>query len=183
MALPHALKVAAALGTLSSAAWVSTFAAFSDSGTATSGSFTTGTLDLKLDGADSSTLTSLALPNAKPGDVVYAPLVLSSPSGTSSLAMTYGMTTVATGNAALGAALQVGVRSGVTDCSAAGYLGSGTSVVASGTALASATVSGRSLASGATETLCFQLSLPSSVADNALQGKTAGATFTFTATT
>lgn len=183
MPVLHTLKVLAALGTLSSAAWVSTFADFSDTGTASSGSFTTGTLNLKLGGADNTTLTALALPNAKPGDSVYAPLVVSNPGSTvSSLALKYSMTSAATGDSALGTALRVGVRTGVTACDAAGYAQSGTQLLASTTTLAAAALTARPLVAGASETLCVHLTLPTEVVDNDLQGKTSGLAFSFTAT-
>ena len=185
MSMSKNLRVLAALGTLSGAVWAGTFASFTDDADS-SATFTAGTVDLVAGGDidDAHDFASLTVPNMKPGDVQYAPLSIDN-AGT--LDFAYGMSASATDvggtPAGLGAALQLAVRTVSTagDCSAGGW-GGGTDVVSYG-ALTVASVTGRTLAAGGSEVLCFQVTFPDTGAgaDNALQGAATTATFSFTA--
>ena len=155
-------------------------ALFTDSQAASTGNFTTGSVSLSV----SSVSTSLALSNMAPGDTVTAPLTVTN---SGSLALRYAMTSAAAGDSGLASALSVAIKSGVSDCSNGGFAGSGSSVatgtlaaVGFGDPSAGAQAGDRVLPTGS-EALCFQVKLPST-ADNSLQGgKTASATFTFSA--
>lgn len=169
----RAVKTVAALGMLSSVVWASTYAAFSDTVDAPTGTFTAGTLDLTA--TDTTAFATLMTAgNMKPGDAVYAPLTMSN---AGSLALTYGMGVTGLSGAL---PLTVSVKSGVTLCNAAGYGLTGTAVKTDDP-IASASFTGRALAASVgSETLCFRLQLPST-ADNTAQGQTASVTFRFTA--
>ena len=167
-------------GILVAAAWGGTMALFTDAQAASTGSFTTGRVALSV----SSVSTSLALSNMAPGDTVTAPLTVTN---SGSLALRYAMSSASAGDSALASALSVAIKSGVADCSNGGFGASGSSVttgtlasVGFGDPTAGAQTGDRVLPSGS-ETLCFQVKLPTT-ADNSLQGgKTASATFTFSA--
>lgn len=165
---------------------VVTGAFFTDQATATNNAFTTGTVDLTATPATS----VVTLPNMAPGDVVTAPLTVNN-AGT--LAYRYSVlstTTVSTPD--LAAQLDLTVKTGVPSCTTAGFAASG--AVAYGPAdlgsLAGTKVLGdaaagqqtgdRTLAAGASEVLCLQVSLPSATG-NTYQAKTTTATFTFDA--
>lgn len=160
---------------------VGTLAAWTDTSTATSGTFSTGTVDLKLgtttanavDTNPSSFTTGLTLTGMAPGATKSQTLVVVN-SGT--LQFGYTIAGTATNNGAgadqLGSAMTLNVYPGST---------------CTGTALNSTAkftfgvTTARTLAGGANETLCFVATLPSN-ADTALQNQTTTATFTFTAT-
>lgn len=165
---------------------VVTGAFFTDQATATNNAFTTGTVDLTATPATS----VVTLPNMAPGDVVTAPLTVNN-AGT--LAYRYSVlstTTVSTPD--LAAQLDLTVKTGVSSCTTAGFAASG--AVAYGPAdlgsLAGTKVLGdaaagqqtgdRTLAAGASEVLCLQVSLPSATG-NTYQAKTTTATFAFDA--
>ena len=181
MRLSRKVKAVAALGTLSGAVWASTYASFSDSATASS-TFSTGTLDLVLNGdaSDAYAFTSLQSSNLKPGDVVYAPLTVAN---TGSLGFSYAMTSSSTNadSKALRDTLRLGAKlvASAGACDASGYSGSSTTVMAEG-AISGAAISSRSVGTGASEVLCFKVELPSSAGD-ALQGATTTTTMTFSA--
>lgn len=173
-------RVVASSGMLLAGVWGGAMALFTDAESVASGDFTTGNVAIGVTPVS----TSLALANMAPGDAVTAPVTVSN-DGT--LDLRYAVSSVSGGDAGLAAALAVTVKSGVADCTNGGFAGSG-SAVASGTlaslsvgsTTAGAQAGDRTLAPGGSEVLCFQVSLPTSAA-NALQGKTAGATFTFSA--
>ena len=183
MSMSKNLRVIAALGTLSGAVWAGTFASFTDDASS-SATFTAGTVDLVAGGDvnDAYDFASLTVPNMKPGDVQYAPLTIDN-AGT--LGFTYGMTSAAVDGAVsgLGAALDLEIRSvaAAGDCTAAGW-SAATSVVPAG-GLTAAAITGRTLAAASGEVLCFQVTFPDTGAglDNALQGSSTTATFSFTA--
>ena len=150
-------------------------AQFTDSTTAT-WSFTAGTVDI------STNPTAFAsIPAMMPGDASTQALTVTN-GGTGDLR--YAMSTVATN--ALGAQLQLTVKTqdGGGGCAAF----TGTSVLAAtalnGAAIGSATqgaqAGDRTLAAGATEVLCFRVSLALATG-NAFQGVSSAATFTFDA--
>lgn len=173
-------RVVASSGMLLAGVWGSAMALFTDAESVATGSFTTGRVGIGVTPVS----TSLALANMAPGDKVTATVTVSN-DGT--LDLRYAATSVAGGDAGLASALAVTVKSGVTDCSNGGFSGSGAAVAGGtlsalsfGNATPGAQAGDRSLAPGGAEVLCFQVALPTSAA-NALQGKTASATFTFSA--
>jgi len=178
------IRILAALGTLSGAAWAGTFASFTDDASSTA-TFSAGTVDLVVggDSDDAHDFASLSVTNMKPGDVTYAPL---SVANTGSLGFSYALTGATTDTAdtpaGLGAALRVAVKSvgTSTTCDAAAFTASADQVAAS-SAFSSVSTSDRSVASEASETLCFQVSFPTD-SGNALQGAATTATLSFTAT-
>jgi hypothetical protein len=176
------LKILLCLGSLFGATWAGTFATFTDSGTATT-TFTAGTVDLLIsnEADDDYAFTSLQVLNLKPGDVQYAPLTIAN---NGSLDFTYTMAASATNGDGLGLRdqLLLGIKkvANAGACDAAGYAASVDTLTASG-ALSAGAIASRSLASAASEVLCFKIDLPAATA-NAFQGASAPATFTFTAT-
>ena len=183
MSMSKNLRVIAALGTLSAAVWAGTFASFTDDADATA-TFTAGTVDLVAGGdtSDAKDFADLTVPNMKPGDVQYAPLAIDN-AGT--LGFTYDMSSAAVDGAVtgLGDALDLEVRSvaAAANCSATDFA-SGTAVVAAGD-LKAASITDRPLASAGGEVLCFKVTFPDtgSGLDNALQGASTTATFSFVA--
>jgi hypothetical protein len=176
------LKLLLCLGSLFGATWAGTSATFTDSGTATA-TFTAGTVDLLLNGEadDDYAFTSLQVLNLKPGDVQYAPLTVAN-NGT--LPFTYSMAASATNTDGLGLRdqLTLGIKkvANTGACDAAGYAASTDVLTASG-ALSAGAIASRSLASAASEVLCFKIELPAATG-NTFQGASAPTTFTFTAT-
>ncbi len=173
-----------ALGPVVLISWAGAHAAFTDSAPATS-SFSTATIDLKLNNADSLAFTSLSTANMLPGTTKYAALTTKN-AGTADF--TYGLvtasaasgTTTTANAAALAAALQVGIRDVAGTCDASTYAAASGATVMAPTALSTASFSGRALAVSASEVLCFQVTLPVTAA-NTLQGTAIDTTFTFTA--
>jgi len=173
-------RVIASSGVLLAGVWGGAMALFTDTESVASGDFTTGSVAIGVTPVS----TSLALADMAPGDEVTAPVTVSN-DGT--LDLRYAVTSVSGGDADLAAALAVTVKSGVADCTNSGFAGSG-SPVAGGTLSAlsfgdvtpGAQADDRTLAPGGSEVLCFQVALATSAADT-LQGKTASATFTFSA--
>ncbi|MFN8506985.1 MAG: TasA family protein [Dehalococcoidia bacterium] len=169
-------------------------AVFTDTATSTGNTFTTGTLDIKLgDGSatpSDSVTASVAFNAMAPGDSVTRPVVVSN-AGTN--ALRYAISSAATNadSKALKDSLALVVKtadvttpgtpcdnfdgtqlySGDLDSTAGKILGDSTSGAQTGD---------RTVAAGATETLCFQVSLALS-AGNSLQGAATTATFTFDA--
>ena len=137
-------------------------------------SFSTGTIDI-----ESNPAVLTAVSGMMPGGTNTQALTIQN-AGTASLR--YAMTTVATNT--LGDNLQLEVRTLGTSCATF----DGTVVLAAtaldGAAIGSPTqgaqTGDRTLAGGASEVLCFRVSLPLS-AGNTLQGATSDATFTFDA--
>lgn len=164
---------------LAGAPWAFTQAVFTDTETVTGNTFSTGTIVLGL----SSTSAVLTLSGVFPGDKVTAPLTVSN-SGTG--ALRYAMSSSAT-NATLAGGINGTVKSGVTLCDNTGFGLTGSSVTTGtmdslgfGSSSQGAQSGDRSLAAGASETLCFQAELPTS-AGNTLQGLSTTVTLTFTA--
>lgn len=170
----RALKTVAALGMLSSAVWASTFASFSDTADGTT-SFSSGTLDIKVAGAENTAFTTLSASNLKPGDALYAPLTLTN---TGSLAAGVSMATASvTGTLPV----LVTVKRDVTACSSSGFTADGTALGSAGAPLASSSFGTQSLAATTGSLpLCFKVELPQAT-DNTFQNTSAGATFRFTA--
>ncbi|MBD8585032.1 hypothetical protein IFT90_10740 [Frigoribacterium sp. CFBP 8766] len=186
------VRAVLALGTVLGLGTVATLAAFTDTVTAT-GSFSTGTLDLKLNDQDVTTaLTGLTMTAAKPGDSTYALLTVRNGG---SLPFNYTYTTVAGGAdaAVLGPVLNFGVASLGTGtynvgtpptCSSATFGTTPATVVTPSTTKLSAgpaTAAARPLAVTQVEYLCVRAEVPAD-ATNTVQGKTVTATMTVTAT-
>jgi camelysin-like metallo-endopeptidase len=167
----------AALAALTLGAGSFSLAQFTDQDTST-WSFTAGSIDI-----DAEATVGAAVSGMMPGDSVTDDLLVSN-LGTQSLR--YAMTTAATG--ALGSALQVEVRGVDVDTVGCGSF-DGAPIIAAGTTLNGAAFGSnaqgfnagdRTLAGGASETLCFRATLPLS-ASTTLQGASSTATFTFDA--
>ena len=174
------VRAALAAGSVLGIGGIGTLAAWTDQSTATTGTFSTGTIDLKLgstpaDNNPAAFTTAFALANMKPGDSKQATLQVNN-SGT--VPFTYTISGTATNSAS---ANQLGHDMALliyptSDCS-------GTTVLNSSTdKFTFSATAPRALAAGANETLCFKATLPSN-ADTALQGQSTVGTFTFVATT
>jgi predicted ribosomally synthesized peptide with SipW-like signal peptide len=186
------VRAVLALGTVLGLGTVATLAAFTDTVTAT-GSFTTGTVDLKLNDQDVTTaLTGLTMTTAKPGDSTYALLTVRNGG---SLPFNYAYTTAASGAdaAVLAPVLNFGVSTLGTGtynvgtpptCSAATFSATPAVIVtpaATKLSAGPATTAARALANGQVEYLCVRAEVPAD-AGNTAQGKTVTATMTVTAT-
>jgi predicted ribosomally synthesized peptide with SipW-like signal peptide len=159
---------------------VSTLAYWTDNATLAGGTFTAGTLDIKLSGVDNNPAaftTSFALANMQPGDAKAASVTVQN---AGSLDFTYTATGIAPG--ALGSQLVFRVVPGGT------VAGSGTSMSCSGgTQTFNATMNAsqaviptdRPIASAGSESFCVTATLPSSSTTG--QGTSTTATFTFNA--
>ncbi len=181
--IPSRVQALLALGVLAVPASIGTFAFWTDEVVVTGTTFTAGTLDLRVNGADTVTgYTTLNLSTMVPGSSVAGVLTVRN-QGTASLK--YTATTVATNADAknLRGALVVKVTG---DTSVAGTAPSAT---CAGTALAGTTTAlngglvntARLLGGGTEEKLCVQVTLPTNAASS-LQGATTDVSFTFSAT-
>jgi hypothetical protein len=167
-----------AVGILAGAPWALTQAIFTDSQAVGSNAFSTGSIDI----STSPTSALVTYSTMAPGDKVTAPVTVSN-GGT--LQLRYAMSTSISGSSVLSDGLTLTIRSGVTTCSNAGFATDGTQVY-SGSVTAGAIgdvtqgsqAGDRTLNASASESLCFQVQLPTSAA-NALQSLSATATFTF----
>jgi hypothetical protein len=137
-----------------------------------------GSIDLKVNGLDGTVaFSTLALTGMTPGTTAAGVLTVSN-TGLSPLKYTATSTASNTANG-LAAALVVKVTG---DASAPAKTCTGATLAGTGTSLNGSVVStGRRLAAGASETLCVQVTLPST-APSSLQGATTVATLTFSAT-
>ena len=181
MQFPSSRRVRAllALGPLVGLSWVGAYAAFTDSVDVTT-SFSTGSIQIRAnDQSGTVAFTSLSATGMIPGAVRYAPLRITN---SGSADFSYSMTTATSGSAPLAGALTNGIRVVPSaTCTATEYNASTTTLHAEAAGLGAAAIAARPLAAGASELLCFKVALPSGAA-NTLQGQTANATFTFTAT-
>ncbi len=166
----------AALSALTLGAGSVSLALFTDTDTST-WSFTTGSIDL-----ESNPAVMTTIPAMMPGDVAADSLTIAN-NGTATLR--YAMSTVATNT--LGGQLQVAVRA--EDAGGGCTAFTGAVIVASGTGLNGAAIGNpaqgaqagdRTLAGGASEVLCFRVTLPLN-SPNTFQAQTSVATFTFAA--
>jgi spore coat-associated protein N len=166
----------AALSALTIGAGSVSLALFTDSDSST-WSFTVGTIDIESNPAVMTAITGMM-----PGDIASDSLTISN-AGNATLR--YAMTTVATN--ALGGQLTTEVRAEDAGGGCAAFTGA--VIVAGGTTLNGAgfgsvaqgpQAGDRTLAGGASEVLCFKVTLPS-LTPNAFQGATSTATFTFAA--
>jgi spore coat-associated protein N len=165
-----------ALSALTFGAGSVSLALFTDSDSST-WSFTTGTIDI-----ESNPAVVTAVAGMMPGDVAADSLTISN-AGNATLR--YAMATTATN--ALGGQLTVAVRAedaggGCTAFTGAVIVAAGTTLngAAIGSAAQGAQAGDRTLAGGASEVLCFRVTLPLSTNDT-FQGATSLATFSFAA--
>ncbi|HEX9775319.1 MAG TPA: TasA family protein [Actinomycetota bacterium] len=165
------------VGALAGAPWALTQAVWGDSADIDANTFSTGTITL----STNPTTALVSFAGMLPGDQVTAPVTVSNDGA---MDMRYAMTTAVT-NSTLGDGLTLAVKSGVLLCDDSGFGLTGTSLYsgsltagAIGDPAQGADTGDRALAASATETLCFQVALPTT-ASNALQNTTTTATFTF----
>jgi predicted ribosomally synthesized peptide with SipW-like signal peptide len=168
-----------------------TYAFWTDDVTITGTTFTSGTLDLQVNGSDSYTTTTLGMSGTPmvPGDTSAEVLVMRN-NGTAPLkyTLTGGLTGADAGAYSTAASLELTVVAGGTRS------GSGNAATCTGgttiygpTALTNVTSTAiigtrrGPLAPAATESLCFQVTFDPA-APSSLQGKTTTATFTATGT-
>lgn len=160
-----------------------TYAHWTDEATVDGTTFTSGTLDLRVDDADSTTgYTALNLSLMVPGNSVAGVLTVKN-SGNVPLKYTATTTASNADGKGLGAALVVTVTgaSSVTGASPAQTC-AGAPLSGFGTSLGgSLTTTSRLLAAASTETLCVQVTLPTN-ASTAVQGALTEVGFTFTGT-
>lgn len=174
------IRALLALGVVLGLGAVTTGAYWTDDATVTGVTLSTGRLDLKIDGQDNVTgYTSLNLTDMVPGNSVAAVLTISN-SGT--VPFSYTATSTASDTKSLATVLQVKVT---TDPSVSGSAPAKTcassGIPGSGTTLNGGLINaGRTVAAGASEKLCVQVTLPAGAA-NSFQGATAGITLAFTA--
>lgn len=176
------IRAILALGCVLGLGAVGTTARWSDEAVATSGIFSTGSIDLQLNSDQGNptayAFATLSKTGMKPGNSVAATLPVQNKGP---LPFTYSMATVATGG--LANHLTVAVYSGgVASNTATAGSCTGTAVVGP-TSLNGAAVPSRGplAATNGTETLCFVIAL-SPIAPISAQSATASATFTFSAT-
>ncbi|SDD14740.1 SipW-dependent-type signal peptide-containing protein [Rhodococcus tukisamuensis] len=176
-------RAIASLGIVLGLGAIGTLAAWSDSATATSGVFSTGSVDLQLNNDPGNptayAFASLTKTNMMPGNSVAATLPVQN-KGT--VPFSYTMVANST-SSTLAPYLKVLVSTGTSNGTAC----SGGTVIANNLALTSGgstnvIPTGRALNNGASETLCFQVTLDPSVLTSE-QNKTVSTSFNFNATT
>ena len=159
-------------------------AVFTDTEANTGNTFASGGVDIAVAPATAAVTLSPVLPGSR----VTAPLLVTN-SGV--LDLRYAITSDTT-EAVLASALQLTVKSGVTDCTSTGFsatgtvlygpgpLGGATTVPVTGSVAQGQQAGDRTLAPAASETLCFDVSLPSTTG-NGVANLSTTATFTFSA--
>lgn len=157
-------------------------AVFTDTSSVDANSFATGNVDI----ATAPTTALLTFSNMAPGDQVTNPITVSN---AGSLDLRYAITSTTTENTLAGQ-LRLTIKSGVATCTNAGFgssgtglygpaaLGNTTAINVVGSPSQGAQAGDRTLASGASETLCFNASLPLSTG-NAYANLSTTATFAF----
>jgi predicted ribosomally synthesized peptide with SipW-like signal peptide len=178
------LRAFLALGVIGAlAATGSTFASWTDSVAIAGTDFSTGTIDLKVQNLDAvPAYTDLTITTMVPGNTVAGVLTVKN-SGTAPLKYTATTTASNTDGKALATALVVKVTGAATITGTApSATCGGSTLTGTGTAFGGGLVTtGRLLAAGASETLCVQVTLPTTAASS-LQGATTSVAFTFTST-
>ena len=179
------------LGCLVGVSGVGTLAFWTDTATVPTGSFASGTLDVKVNGADGVTLGDLSMAGMVPGESAAANLTIAPAAGT--LPLDYYLTGTATGLLATDlTGLKWTVTLGTAGTPQGSQAGGNRSNTCSGTVLASSAqlasgtttlVGGntaalrRDVPAGGSETLCVLVTLPGTAA-NSLQGANGSATLT-----
>jgi predicted ribosomally synthesized peptide with SipW-like signal peptide len=177
------LRAALGLGVLLSLGVAGTHAYWTDQVSVVGATFSTGTIDLKVNNLDAAVdFSTINLAGMVPGNTTAGVLTVKN---AGSAALKYIATSTATNadGKGLGAALVVKVTADAATTGAApAKTCAGSALAGTGTSLSSSVVStGRLLAPGATETLCVQVTLPAT-APSALQAATTTATLTFSGT-
>lgn len=174
------LRALLGLGLVSVLGATGTFAAWTDNAVVTGTTFTSGTIDLRVDNQDSlPAYTSLNLATMVPGNSTAAVLTIKN-NGTAPLKYTAVSTAGNSDGKGLGAALVVKVTGGTVQGASPSATCSGATLTGTETTLGTSLVTtGRLLQPAATETLCLQVSLPANAATS-LQGGTTNVTLTFT---
>lgn len=178
MAVPAAIALVSMAG-LTGLASTAVFG----SGTApVGGTFTSGSVDLNASPASA----AIVMSNMAPGDTTYGTINVQN-SGTLQHRWSATTTVSGTGAATLGKGLVATVKTGVTDCSAAGFAATGTQIftgildtVAIGNPTQGQQAGDRLLAAAASENLCISVNLPLAAA-NTVQGQNITSTFNFSA--
>jgi predicted ribosomally synthesized peptide with SipW-like signal peptide len=176
-------RAALSLGVVLAVGATGTFAYWTDSATVDGATFTAGTIDLQVNGANNPTYTSLNLTTMMPGNSMAGTLVVRN-NGNVPLKYT---ATSTSAPAVLSGALVVKVTGDqYTAGTAPSMTCGGAALAGAATALGGATAApllttGRKLLPGDSETICLQVTLPAN-ADPSLQGKTSAVSFTFTGT-
>ena len=163
-------------GTVAIAGVVSSLALFADSDALGANAFTTGTIVLGLN-PTTALLTSSAL---MPGDNVNGTLVVSN-TGTAQLRYAMSSSSTNTDGKGLAAQMTLTIKTLGTSCATfdgTSLFSGALSAAAMGSNAAGAQAGDRTLAAGASETLCFRASLPLA-SGNTFQNATTTTTFTF----
>ena len=176
-------RAIASLGIVLGLGAIGTLAAWSDSATATSGVFSTGSIDLQLNGNQGNpsayAFATLTKTGMMPGDSVAATLPVQN---TGTTPFNYTMVANAT-SSALAPQLKVLVSTGTsngTTCTGGTVIANNLPLVSGGAANLIPTA--RPLAVGGSETLCFKVTLDPN-APVSVQNQTVNTSFNFNATT
>lgn len=175
-------RAALGLGVVLAVGATHTFAYWTDAVPVAGSTFTSGTIDLKVNGSDSVTgYTTLSLPAMVPGNSTAGILTITN-SGTAPLKWTAATTVVDADSKNLSGVLTVKVTGGpVTGTSPTAACG-GTALAGGASSLTTPLMTtGRLLAPAAAEQICVQVTLPASVG-SAYQGARTTADFSFTGT-
>jgi predicted ribosomally synthesized peptide with SipW-like signal peptide len=178
------VRAALSLGVVTAIGATGTFAYWTDAATVTGTTFTAGTIDLKVNNADSvSGYTALNLATMVPGNSTAgtlviknngtAPLKYTATSSSTPAVLSGAMTIKVTGDAAATGSGSSATCAGAALPGSAGTIGGATGSSLLGT--------GRLLAPGGSETICIQVTLPAN-APSSLQGTSSDVSFTFTGT-
>lgn len=181
------LRALLALGVLAVASVGGTFAFWTDDATVTGGTFTSGTLDLKVDGADSHVSTTLSMSAMAPGNTSAEVLAISNGGN---VPLRYSMTGGLSGSdsalyssssALLLTIVKDGTRSGTGNsatCTGGTTLLAATPLTTSTASLLSAR---GPLAAAGAESLCLQVTM-AAAAPTSLQGKATDLNLTLSGT-
>lgn len=169
-------------GTVVGVGVMGTLAVWSDSAAVSGTTFSTGTIDLQVNNLDTVTgYTTMNISTLVPGNSTAGVLTVKN-NGTAPFKYYVDATASNADTKGLGAALVVKVTGDATTTgSSPAVTCAGTALANTGTAFAANLISStapRLLAAGATETLCFQATLPSA-ASQSLSGATTNVGFTF----
>jgi len=179
------VRAVLALGILAVPVGVGTMAFWTDSVSVSGTSFTSGTLDLAVNDADSYATTSLSMSAMVPGSTSAEVLTVKN---AGNVPLKYSLTggLDGTGSAALAPDLTLtiragGTKSGTTCTGGTEIYNAPFTVVTTTPIITTAAARGPLAASGGADALCFQVTFSSSAASTQ-QGRTAAAVLTFLAT-
>lgn len=174
-------RAALSLGVVLAVGATGTFAYWTDSATIDGTTFTAGTIDLQVNGANPPAYTTLNLDTMVPGNSMAGTLVVRN-NGNVPLKYT---ATSSSAPAVLSGALVVKVTGDLNTSGASpsktcgGTALAGAATTLGGVTAAPLLATGRQLQPGVSETICIQVTLPTN-ADPSLQGKTSAVSFMFT---